>query len=861
MRRPLLLLVAALLGATPATRATIYYVDSSVSSNGAGTSWATALKNVQDGIDSARANGDEVWVKKGTYYPTEDPNGTVQTGAAARDHAFYIKSYDIRLYGGFAGTETAAAQRNPATNVTILSGDINAASTATNDCYHVLVTLGRSSACVIDGFTVQGGAANGSGSFSVTTPAVSFLRTAGGGIYNISSSPTISSCFFSSNAASNGGGGGMYNSTSSPAVSSCVFSGNTVINNNGGGMVNASSSNPTVSSCVFSSNTTSIAGGGMYNSSNSNPTISSCVFSSNTAGTGGGGMYNSNCAPAVSGCVFSSNTASGGGGGGMYNTTNVNSTISNCVFSSNRGSGLGGGMYSSNCSPALSSCTFYDNQATGSSGLGGGIYYASNAGGTVTNCILRNNTTPANSANANREEIYKAGTSTTLTVSYSIVDDYSSSATNNYTAGSGIITSDPSFANTADPDGSDNTWRTADDGLRIGCSSPARDAGTGATPVLDIIGNTRKGIMDLGAYEATATSSTASNTVPSVYTAVSLSQTAAALSYSDCDNEVLKIDATSPRTLSGSTIAKVYVQGTAPSFNSQPYVRRYYDVTPSSGASTATATLTLYFTQGDFTDYNTAKPAGYPSLPIDATDAANNKANLRITQQHGTSSTSAPGSYSGFTGSGNANVLITPASVTWNSTASRWEVTFSVTGFSGFFAHTTITNTPLPIGLSAFGARLISNNDVLLSWRVANAAAGKEYTIERSGDGATFTAIGTAAAATAGEYGLHDYHPLGGRSYYRLRIAEQDNRSSYSNVADIFIGSKAYVNVSPSPAHDYFSIATSATGLSATLSDMQGKVRQSVAVSNGVKVDISALPAGVYLLKLSSGEVMKVVKE
>ena len=902
MQRHLLFFLL-LLAVIPAS-ATIRYVDASVSNSGAGTSWATAYKTVQEGINACTAHGDEVWVKAGTYYPTEDPNGSASP-TDSRDKTIYIKNYDIKLYGGFDGTETSSAQRVPQTNVTILSGDID--PTSTNDCYHVLLTINRGASCVTDGFTVQGGKANVGTTLTVSSPVAYVIRNSGGGMFNSVSNPTISNCIFSGDTASNQGGaiynyysspvvhncsfssnmaydgGGMYSTTGSPTVSNCSFSSNTatsygggIYNYNGsstisycsftgntgvgaaGGIYNSNGS-PTISNCSFIGNTSSSYGGCMSNFYSS-PTISNCVFSRNASSSGGGGaMSNSVSSPTVINCIFSGNTVTGDGGA-MYNFYNSSPVISNCVFVNDTATSGGGAMYTYGSNASITNCTFYGNRATASGGNGGGLYYTNTSGGTITNCILWNNTTPNNSTDANLEEIYKeSGGSTPLTASYSAIDDYLSTATNNYTSGSGIITNDPSFVGTADLDGPDNIWGTADDGLRIGCSGALKDAGT-TGPANDMLGNPRIGNPDLGAYEAMATASASFSYIPALTTAVSLSQTSAGVDYSTCDTQVVKIDASSG-TLSGSTIAKVYVQDVAPSFGGQPYVRRYYDITPASGANTATATITLFFTQADFDDYNSNKSVAYPSLPVDATDAAGNAANLRITQEHGTSRTGAPGSYQGWSGTGAAYVLITPATVSWNGTASRWEVTFPVTGFSGFFAHTTATNAPLPIGLLSFNAKLVSDNDVLLDWQVADAKDGKEYIVERSADGAAFYAIGSVAATSGSVYSLHDFAPLGGKSYYRLHLQDNNGKASYSNVQSIFVGTKSYVQVAPSPAHDFLVISTNAEGLSATLSDMQGRLRQSLAVSNGMKVDISALPPGINLLRMSSGEVLKIVKE
>jgi hypothetical protein len=54
-----------------------------------------------------------------------------------------------------------------------------------------------------------------------------------------------------------------------------------------------------------------------------------------------------------------------------------------------------------------------------------------------------------------------------------------------------------------DGDGPDNIWRTPDDGLRISCSSEAINASDPSiTNTKDVMGITRKGIADIGAYEA-----------------------------------------------------------------------------------------------------------------------------------------------------------------------------------------------------------------------------------------------------------------------------------------------------------------------------------------------------------------------
>ena len=159
----------------------------------------------------------------------------------------------------------------------------------------------------------------------------------GGGIRCDASSPTVTDCTFSGNAAEFAGGGMCNYSNSRPTVTGCTFSGNTTTSGDmggGGGMCNRESSSPTVTNCTFSGNTAKFAGGGMCNVESSNPTVTDCTFSGNWAiGAGGMGSWDAS-SPTVTNCTFSGNTAAFAGGG-MWNVDYCSATVTNCILWSN----------------------------------------------------------------------------------------------------------------------------------------------------------------------------------------------------------------------------------------------------------------------------------------------------------------------------------------------------------------------------------------------------------------------------------------------------------------------------------------------------------------------------------------------
>ncbi|MBC8873188.1 MAG: VCBS repeat-containing protein, partial [Planctomycetes bacterium] len=274
-----------------------FYVDrDTIGGANNGTSWSNAFTDLQTALLVADA-GDEIWVAEGTYYPTDDTDRTI---------SFNLET-GVDIFGGFAGTETLREQRDWTTNVTTLSGDIGTLGDTSDNSYHVLYASGVTNV-TLDGFTVTAG------------NAASLQHRYGGGMYNNSSSPTVTNVIFSANSAdyTDGnnwhGGGGIYNSGSSPTLTNVIFTGNSADGylGGGGGIYNIHSS-PTLTNVIFTGNSADY-GGGIHNYSNSGPTVTNVTFSDNSARLGGG-MYNfvvSSNPPVVANSIFWGNTASYG---------------------------------------------------------------------------------------------------------------------------------------------------------------------------------------------------------------------------------------------------------------------------------------------------------------------------------------------------------------------------------------------------------------------------------------------------------------------------------------------------------------------------------------------------------------------
>lgn len=198
--------------------------------------------------------------------------------------------------------------------------------------------------------------------------------------------------------------------------------------------------------------------------------------------------------------------------------------------------------------------------------------------------------------------------------------------------------------------------------------------------------------------------------------------------------------------VSGNVVKQVFEDSVVQTLNGSPFVPRHYAIQPSNDAANATATVTLYFTQQDFDVFN-AYPNHGPDLPHGPNDLAD-LGNLRIYQYHGFSATNVPGTYGG------AGVVITPAAsaIVWNAAYQWWEVSFPVTGFSGFFASNGSFNynqTPAPVITTGDSMHICGSGSVVLLSSASGWGASASGSSGSSGSGSSGSS-GLGASADTG---------------------------------------------------------------------------------------------------------------
>jgi len=224
---------------------------------------------------------------------------------------------------------------------------------------------------------------------------------------------------------------------------------------------------------------------------------------------------------------------------------------------------------------------------------------------------------------------------------------------------------------------------------------------------------------------------------------------------------------------------------------------------------------------------------------------------VRISQFHGTYDSTLK-KYSG------SSVDIIPG-VVWNPDNKWWEISFPVTGFSGFYL--TTINSALPLTLLNFTEKK-EGSSVVLKWQTTNEINSRQFVIERSNVSA-FNDIGTIPAqSTKGinNYNFTDENPYRGKNLYRLKMMDFDGHFTYSDVITInFSASNPSLKLYPNPTKSILNLKITSEKseiIKLKITDALGKVvyQKILEVNAGENirsVNVRRLPAGTYYLNIN----------
>ncbi|MFY7900899.1 MAG: T9SS type A sorting domain-containing protein, partial [Chitinophagaceae bacterium] len=130
----------------------------------------------------------------------------------------------------------------------------------------------------------------------------------------------------------------------------------------------------------------------------------------------------------------------------------------------------------------------------------------------------------------------------------------------------------------------------------------------------------------------------------------------------------------------------------------------------------------------------------------------------------------------------------------------------------------------LPVTFTNISA-IANSQSIVVNWQTSNEVNTKQFTVQRSADGSTFTNIGSVQAnGVGGKYAFTDNAPIQGNNYYRIQSVDKDGYTQFSTIA-------------------------LAKNLSTTISKL--RIYPNPAVNGTLQVQLNNYTLGKYFIKIS----------
>ncbi len=336
------------------------------------------------------------------------------------------------------------------------------------------------------------------------------------------------------------------------------------------------------------------------------------------------------------------------------------------------------------------------------------------------------------------------------------------------------------------------------------------------------------------------------------------------ISASSC-NLLARVQQTNnPTSVSGTiSVSTSIFSGNTVMHGGDPLVSRGYEITPQANANIAQGIVTLYFTQQDFDNFNNQITNIDSLLPKNSADT-NGIKRIRISKFSGISNdgSGTPASYT------QGMIILDPidSNVIWNASASRWEITILVNGFSGFFVGTSsIISGPLTTQINTLQVK-VQDENVLYNYHFSNESDVSKYEVfHRSSEADSWEKINTIESIKSENSSIH-YTKQSGNHYYIVHAILKNGAVQKTNIASCTIKEGIESNVYPNPANSEVHILLNESqknkNITYQLFNQEGKrIKTGLINSKSNSINIATLPKGIYLLYLQNEPGIKIIKE
>ncbi|MCR6638801.1 MAG: T9SS type A sorting domain-containing protein [Sporocytophaga sp.] len=176
----------------------------------------------------------------------------------------------------------------------------------------------------------------------------------------------------------------------------------------------------------------------------------------------------------------------------------------------------------------------------------------------------------------------------------------------------------------------------------------------------------------------------------------------------------------------------------------------------------------------------------------------------------------------------------------------------------------------LPVEFLNVAAKGIKNG-IEVNWSTAWENNSNNFVVERSVDGISFQKIGTVQASgntsLVTNYSFVDKNPVSSVAYYRVVEVDYDGSQTTSKMVAVNF-ENLFFSVYPNPAKDVLNIQSKVDDSQELVISIQNSFgntvyqnsRADLKSDDGLAVDISGFPSGLYFVMIESGNIQKIYK-
>jgi hypothetical protein len=204
------------------------------------------------------------------------------------------------------------------------------------------------------------------------------------------------------------------------------------------------------------------------------------------------------------------------------------------------------------------------------------------------------------------------------------------------------------------------------------------------------------------------------------------------------------------------------------------------------------------------------------------------------------------------------NAVVPATAGTAGSTFSNYTYTTSLVP-SNFCAFS-----PLPVGLTFFKATVTDKQQVVLQWKISEPSEDQQFVIERSASPGNWSVIHTVHSVSASLfYEIADNNPMEGVSFYRLKIVDQTNLSSYSSLQQVnIVPVSERIKVYPNPAKNHIVVQGDLPAITEIkFISAEGKMifkKNLPTNQHSLQLELPVLANGIYFIQIDN-QVKKII--